>query len=79
MNPYTIAYAIGYYYGRAYSADEYIAMPEHDMYHRQNQGFVDGLAAGRRDFQEVDLPIIATQESAGAVILGQGVTLKEST
>lgn len=78
MNPYTIAYAIGYYYGRAYSADADVPLPEHDMYHRQNQGFTDGLAAGRRDFQEVDLPIIATQEATGAVILGPGVTLKES-
>ena len=34
-------------------------LPAQDQYHSENQGFADGLAAGRRDFQDVDLPIIA--------------------
>ena len=69
MNPYTIAYAIGYYYGRAYSADADVELPEADMYHRSNQGFVDGLEAGRRDFQDVDLPVIALKQAAVDEIL----------
>ncbi len=77
QNPYTIAYAIGYYYGRAYSADADVPLPEHDMYHRQNLGFTHGLEAGRRDFQEVDLPIIAEQQHVGELILGEGVKLME--
>ncbi len=76
MNSYTIAYAIGYYYGRAYSADADVPMPDHDMYHRQNQGFTDGLEAGRRDFEDVDLPIIALQEQSPELTLGPGVMLK---
>ena len=76
MNPYTIAFAIGYYYGRAYSADAIVPLPEHDQYHRQNQGFTDGLEAGRRDFQDVDLPIIAMQEESSELNLGPGVSIK---
>ncbi len=60
MNPYAMAFAIGYFYGRAYpAADQMPKLPAQDQYHSENQGFVDGLAAGRRDFQDVDLPIIA--------------------
>ena len=59
MNPYAIAFAIGYFYGRAYSADQDVLLPAQDLYHKSNQGFADGLEAGRRDFQDIDLPIIA--------------------
>lgn len=63
MNPYAIAYAIGYFYGRSYRPHEEIVLPPEDMVHRENQGFADGLAAGRRDFEEIDLPIIALAQS----------------
>jgi len=59
MNPYAIAFAIGYYYGRAFPRDAEVALPAADEYHRGNQGFEDGLAAGRRDYEDVDLPLIA--------------------
>lgn len=61
-NPYTIAFAIGYFYGRAYPTDAATIMPEHDLYHREHQGFIDGLNEGRRDYQDVDLPIIALSQ-----------------
>jgi hypothetical protein len=79
MNPYTVAYAIGYFYGRSYSADTEVSLPEHDLYHKGNQGFTDGLAAGKRDFEEVDLPIIAMQEPNSSITLGEGVTLKNAS
>jgi len=65
MNPYTIAFAIGYYYGRAYPRDDTPVMSDADMYHRNNKGFEDGLAAGRRDFEELDL--VAAAESQDPV------------
>ena len=55
MNPYTLAFAIGYFYGRAYPRDAYPTLPLADIHHSTNKGFEDGLAAGRRDFEEVDL------------------------
>jgi len=66
MNPYAIAFAIGYFYGRAYSADQDVLLPAQDLYHKSNQGFYDGLAAGRRDYGDVDLPIAAMAETAEA-------------
>jgi hypothetical protein len=65
MNPYTLAFAIGYYYGRAYPRDAHPALSDADMYHSTNKGFDDGLAAGRRDFEEVDL--VAAAESQDPV------------
>jgi len=59
MNPYAIAFAIGYYYGRAFPRDAYVTLPAADEYHRGNQGFEDGLEAGRRDYEDVDLPLVA--------------------
>lgn len=61
MNPYAIAFAVGYYYGRAFPSylSHEIIVPEQDMGHRSNVGFDDGFKAGQRDFQEVDLPIEA--------------------
>lgn len=59
MNPYSIAYAVGYYYGRSYGPNELIDLPENDLCYSTNQGFEDGVAAGRRDYAEVDLPIVA--------------------
>lgn len=59
MNPYAIAFAIGYYYGRAFPRDAEVILPSHDEYHRGNQGFEDGLEAGRRDYEQVDLPLVA--------------------
>jgi hypothetical protein len=55
MTPYAIAYSIGYYYGRS----GVIQIAEHDTYHRSNPGFELGFEAGKRDFQDVDLPTIA--------------------
>jgi hypothetical protein len=66
MNPYSIAFAIGYYYGRAFPADAQIAMPPEDQSRASNKGFYDGLAAGRRDYGDVDLPIAAMAETAEA-------------
>jgi len=62
MNAYAMAFAIGYYYGRAYGGIANVTLPEHDIYHKNNQGFSDGLVAGRRDFQEIDLPILAMEQ-----------------
>jgi len=59
MNPYAIAYAIGYYYGRAYPRNALPELAPYDEYHRGNQGFEDGLEAGRRDYEQVDLPLVA--------------------
>ena len=59
MNPYAVAYAIGYYYGRAYPRNALPELAPHDEYHRGNQGFEDGLEAGRRDYEQVDLPLVA--------------------
>jgi hypothetical protein len=55
MNPYTISYAIGYYYGRSGA----IVIAEQDRYHQANAGFDMGYEAGQRDFQDVDLPMAA--------------------
>jgi hypothetical protein len=55
-NPYTLAYARGYYYGRAYCGQEpETPMSMEDLYWRDTVGFNDGLAAGKRDFQDLDL------------------------
>jgi hypothetical protein len=61
MNPYTLAFAVGYFYGRNNSPED-VVLPEHDIYYRANQGFADGLEIGRRDFQDIDLPIIALDQ-----------------
>lgn len=63
MNPYTMAFAIGYFYGRAYPTQVEPTMPVQDLYHRENQGFTDGLEAGRRDYREIDLPLEALAQS----------------
>lgn len=63
MNPYAIAFSIGYYYGRAFPIDAMPSIRPHDERHRANKGFDDGLEAGRRDYQEVDLPIQAMEEN----------------
>ena len=57
FNTYTKAFAIGYYYGRGCLTD--IDMPSEDQAYQSHQGFKDGLAAGRNDFIEIDLPIAA--------------------
>lgn len=55
-NPYTLAYARGYYYGRAYCGQELdTLMSMEDMYWRETVGFRDGLEAGKIDFQDLDL------------------------
>ncbi len=59
LNSYTIAYAVGYYYGRAFPADAPIDMKEEDLAITSNQGFQDGLLAGRHDYVALDL----TQEA----------------
>lgn len=60
MNPYSIAYALGYFYGRAHGTIP--VLPEQDEYHAKNAGFNDGFAAGMRDWQDVDLPRAALDE-----------------
>lgn len=52
-NAYTLAYACGYFYGRAYGEDAEIK--EEDAVYRSNQGFLHGLEAGRMDFEAIDL------------------------
>lgn len=66
MNPYSNAYSVGYYYGRALG---YVRsgndLSPHDEAYVETQGFKDGFAAGKRDFEEIDLPkeaISHTQE-----------------
>jgi hypothetical protein len=55
--PYTHAYARGYYYGRAFCGVEFEAgVSIEDEQWLETLGFRDGLEAGRRDFQELDLP-----------------------
>jgi hypothetical protein len=55
-NAYNRAFAVGYFYGRAYTANEMPVMPTEDLVFRGTSGFGAGLVAGREDFQEVDLP-----------------------
>ena len=55
MNPYTIAFAIGYYYGRAYPYDAMPRLPEADIPYAGTHGFIAGLERGQHDFGEVDL------------------------
>ncbi len=62
MKAYTIAYAVGYYYGRAYPADEIIPLKDADLAVVNNQGFQDGLSAGRHDYMALDLPAEASKE-----------------
>lgn len=62
MNPYAIAFSVGYYYGRAFPRDAEVMFPEHDMWYRANKGFEDGLIAGRRDYEDVDLPMVALSQ-----------------
>jgi len=68
-HPYTLAYARGYYYGRAYCGQEINSLiSEEDMYWRDTVGFRDGLEAGKRDFQEVDLPFEASAHDQEQVL-----------
>ena len=66
MNPYAIAYAIGYFYGRAYPRDVNIPLPEEDQSRVDSNGFHDGLEAGRRDYEAIDLPLVALAETPEA-------------
>ena len=59
MNPYTLAFGIGYYYGRAYPRDEMPILAEADMPYAGTYGFIAGLERGRRDFEEIDLVVAA--------------------
>ncbi len=61
-NTYTVAYAVGYYYGRAFPEDSYENMPPVDITLKDTQGFRDGLAAGRHDFEVIDLTTQALAE-----------------
>lgn len=68
MVPYITAYAVGYFYGRAYpsyEADD-ITMPEQDHCYRDSLGFKDGFVAGRRDFESIDLPLEVLSPTAEA-------------
>lgn len=59
MTPYAIAFAVGYYYGRAYPRDAEVTLPAADECYRSSEGFTDGLEVGRGDYENVDLPLIA--------------------
>lgn len=66
-DPYTLAYARGYYYGRAYCGIEPITdMSTEDLCWRDSVGFLDGLEAGKNDFQTLDLPKEASQHPVEA-------------
>ena len=61
-DPYTLAYARGYYYGRAFCGIELdVIMSVEDITWRDSLGFKDGLEAGKNDFQALDLPNEALQ------------------
>lgn len=56
MNPYSVAYAVGYYYGRSRGfVPSGHDLPVEDRALEENQGFKDGFAAGVRDYQDVDV------------------------
>lgn len=61
MTPYTTAYAVGYFYGRAYPSSDRsdITMPEQDYCYRNTVGFKNGFEAGQRDFERIDLSLEA--------------------
>lgn len=67
MTPYSIAYAVGYFYGRSRG---YIPtgsdLPQEDESLLQNQGFNAGFEAGQRDYQAIDLVGQAVNESVEA-------------
>ena len=59
-HPYTLAYARGYYYGRAFGGNELESkLSIEDLYWRESAGFLDGLEAGRKDFEDLDLTAAA--------------------
>jgi len=59
MNTYTLAFGIGYYYGRAFPRDAMPILAEVDMPYAETFGFAAGLERGRSDFEEVDLVAVA--------------------
>jgi hypothetical protein len=61
MKPFTTAYAIGYYYGRAYPNEACPDMPDADLLYRNTISFHAGLERGRADYQDVDLPLIVAE------------------
>jgi hypothetical protein len=67
MNPYSIAYAVGYFYGRSRG---YIPtgsdLPQEDEALMLNQGFNAGFEAGQRDYQAIDLSKQAVSEPVEA-------------
>lgn len=52
-NAYTLAYACGYFYGRAHG--EGAIIKEEDAVYRSNQGFLHGFEAGQMDFEAIDM------------------------
>jgi len=58
-----MAFAVGYYYGRAGGGIGDVTLAEHDIGYKKNQGFLNGLSVGTSDFLEVDLPAIALSQS----------------
>lgn len=66
-DPYTLAYARGYYYGRAFCGIEPVTdMSDEDLIWRDSVGFRDGLEAGKNDFQTLDLPHEALEHAVQA-------------
>jgi hypothetical protein len=49
MNQYTIAFAIGYFYGRTYGPDPDLKVRVEDAVYMNTQAFNQGLARGRED------------------------------
>ena len=61
MKPFTTAYAIGYYYGRAYPNEAYPDMPDADLLYRNTIAFHAGLERRREDSHDVDLTLIVAE------------------
>lgn len=76
MNTYSVAYTVGYYYARSRG---YIPtghdLPAADEALISNQGFIDGFAAGKRDYEEVDVVHQALNAERKGVTLGPGATI----
>jgi hypothetical protein len=57
---FTVAYAVGYYYGRS-SGPAQPEIAEADSPYAETLAFRSGVEAGKRDFQEIDLILLAAK------------------
>ena len=61
-NFYNRAYAVGYFYGRAYSGTNVqVSYTTEDLPLINTKPFMDGMIAGVKDFEEIDLPVYAME------------------